>query len=219
MNYDEIYNLINKIIDSHKESFENFKKDEADKKSIKEGKKKGDDSQPEKIDEINDAFLEIGMLLHTANEELNTTEYKKLKSDILSKTTNNPANLNKVIKIAGHKGIKDNKDKLPKGWGTLAIISQLKDIEFENFITHPKISPNTPRSEISKIVKECQGKEVIKGITITVDSKVSNFKSREAMIDFLGTELKKHGWKVSVKPTPKIETTSPNNQNDSKPQS
>ena len=115
-------------------------------------------------------------------------------------TTNSAANLNKVIKIAGHEGIQANKDKLPKGWGTLAIISQLKSNEFEEFIKDEKINPKTPRSEVYKIVKECQGLEIVQGITLTKDSKSDSHSSRDEILSLIkNLNLESKGWKLREK--------------------
>jgi hypothetical protein len=199
MNYDEYHKQINSILINNQESFEKLKADEDYKAKLKEGKKSGKYEIEERIDDINDAFLEIGVFLYKADKDLKTADFKNLKKFVLSETSNtdSAANLNKVIKIAGHEGIQANKDKLPKGWGTLAIISQLKDNEFKEFIKHEKINPKTPRSEVSKIVKECQGVEVIQGITLTIDSKSNFNSSRDEILSLLKTiDLKSKGWKL-----------------------
>ncbi len=141
------------------------------------------------------------MYLYKADKELNRTEHKELKDFVLAEigSTKNPANLNKVIRIAGHEGIQKNKDKLPKGWGTLAIISQLKENEFNLFINNEKVNPNVPRSVISSLVKECQGKIVIKKITIEVNLKSKNPASREDIISMIKTlSLEDKGWKINI---------------------
>lgn len=201
MNFSEFKQQIEGILEDNKESFEKLKESEKKKESIKEGKKTGNYEVSEQLDDTNDAFLEIGTSLYLAEKELNTTEYKELKNFVLSAIsyTNSSANLNKVIKIAGHDGIQKHKDKLPKGWGTLAIISQLKNVEFEAFIKNDKISPNTPRSVISSIVKECQGKSVVKKITIEINTKAKNCASRKDIISLLkNLNLESKGWKINL---------------------
>lgn len=202
MNYDEYKKQINDILDENKESFEKLKNDEDYKVKLKKGKQSGEYEVEERIDDINDAFLKIGVFLYKADKDLNTLDFKKLKQFVLSETsnTNSAANLNKVIKIAGHEGIQTNKDKLPKGWGTLAIISQLKTNEFEEFITNLKINPKTPRSEVSKIVKECQGVEIVQGITLTKDSKSDSHSSRDQILSLIkDLNLESKGWKLREK--------------------
>lgn len=202
MKYDDFLNAIKEILDSKKESFNALKENEKHKKNIKEGKKSGNYTEAEQIDDINDEFLRIGELLYEADKELNTSQFKNLKDFVLENTsyTRSSANLNKVIKIASHEGIQQNKDKLPKGWGTLAIISQLKKNEFEEFITHPKVSPNTPRSVISNIVKKCKGTEIIPSITLVVDYKAIEILSRDTILELLKTlKLENKGWKLREK--------------------
>lgn len=202
MKYDEFLNSIKRIVESKKESFEALKENEKYKQNLKEGKESGNYTKPERLDDINDEFLKIGELLYEADKELNTSEFKKLKEFVLGNISysNSSANLNKVIKIASHEEIQNHKDKLPKGWGTLAIISQLKKNEFEEFITNPKISPNTPRSVISTIVKECQGVEIIEGITLVKDSKSDLSVSRNEILSLIKSlNLESKGWKLREK--------------------
>ena len=202
MNYDEYHKQINDILINNQESFEKLKNDENYKVQLKKGKQSGNYEVEERTDDINDAFLEIGAFLYKADTELKTADYKNLKQFVLSETstTNSAANLNKVIKIAGHGGIQANKDKLPKGWGTLAIISQLKSNEFEEFIKDKKINPKTPRSEVSKIVKECQGLEIVQGITLTKDSKSDSHLSRNEILSLIKSlNLENKGWKLREK--------------------
>ncbi len=199
MTYDEFLDKINKLINSKKLAFDEFKENERRKQEIKKGKDSGNYIEPEKIDDVNDEFLKIGEFLYQADNELNTTEFKKLKDFVLENISNtkSSANLNKVIKIAKHEKMQEYKDKLPKGWGTLAIISQLKNNEFEKFITNPKVTTNTPRSVISQIVKKCQGKEVIESITLTFDAKAENKTSRADVLSLLNKlDLKNKGWKI-----------------------
>lgn len=202
MKYDEFLNSIKEIVESKKESFEALKENEKYKNNLKECKESGNYTEPERLDDINDEFLKIGELLYKADDELNTSEFKKLKEFVLDNIsyTRSSSNLNKVIKIASHEEIQKNKDKLPRGWGTLAIISQLKKNEFEAFITNPKISPNTPRSVISNIVKECQGIEIVEGITLVKNSKSDLSVSRDEILSLIKSlNLESKGWKLREK--------------------
>ena len=201
MNFEEYKEKIELILKDNKDSFDEFKNIQQYKESVNNGKQTGNYEIPEGVDAINDAFLNIGMYLHKADKELNSAQHKDLKNFVLAEigSTKNPANLNKVIRIAGHEGIQKNKDKLPKGWGTLAIISQLKESEFKLFINNEKVNPNVPRSVISSLVKECQGKIIIKKITIEVDLKSKNTASREDVISMLKTlPLEDKGWKINI---------------------
>ena len=201
MNFEEYKEKIELILNDNKNSFDEFKNIQQYKESVNKGKQTGNYEIPEGVDAINDAFLDIGMYLYKADKELNSAQHKNLKNFVLAEigSTKNPANLNKVIRIAGHEGIQKNKDKLPKGWGTLAIISQLKESEFKLFINNEKVNPNVPRSVISSLVKECQGKIVIKKITIEVDLKSKNTASREDVISMLKTlPLEDNGWKINI---------------------
>lgn len=201
MNFEEYKEKIELILNDNKNSFDEFKNIQQYKESVNKGKQTGNYEIPEGVDAINDAFLDIGMYLYKADKELNSAQHKDLKNFVLAEigSTKNPANLNKVIRIAGHEGIQKNKDKLPKGWGTLAIISQLKESEFKLFINNEKVNPNVPRSVISSLVKECQGKIVIKKITIEVDLKSKNTASREDVISMLKTlPLEDNGWKINI---------------------
>lgn len=197
--YDELLNQLKDILNKNKDSFNKFKNKEEQKKttsSLKGNFQKIDD-------EINESFLAIGELLNQAKKDLNSLNYNKLKNYTLDfvSHTKSPANLNKVIRIAERSWIKEHKDKLPTSWGTLAIIAQLEESEFKEFIQNESLSSTKSRSDILSLVKKCQGKENLKKITIERDSSVTTYSSRDDVLLFLlehESKLKELGWKVKI---------------------
>ncbi len=173
--FEDFKHDIENLFSTHEEEFNKLKAqidaEEAAKKENKSKKESKEKSGTNVTDtDTNEGFLKLGEELAEADKVLNTEDFKKLKDLTLEELGKScSSGLNKVIKIAKHPKLQEHRDRLPAGWGTLAIISTLKECEFDVFIADENITPDTPRLQITAKVNAAKGKEKTKSYTIRMD--------------------------------------------------
>ena len=164
-------------------------------KNKKESKEKADANVTDT--DTNEGFLKLGEELAEADKVLNTEDFKKLKDSVLEQLGKScSSGLNKVIKIAKHPKLQEHRDRLPAGWGTLAIISTLKECEFDVFIADENITPDTPRLQITAKVNAAKGKEKTKSYTIRMDK--NKAEDKVLSLEEVKNMLKGTGWELII---------------------
>jgi hypothetical protein len=203
--FDDFKNNIDTLFNEHQEDFDKLKAqidtEEAEKKANKD-KKEAKEKAAESLtdNDTNDSFLKLGEELAEADKVLNTEDFKKLKDSVLEHLGKSGASsLNKVIKIAKHSGLQDqeHRKKLPSGWGTLAIISTLKECEFDEFIADETITAETSRLDIIAKVNKAKGKEKVQSYTIRMDKNKAEHKDLKEVKDMLNNL----GWELILPKT------------------
>jgi hypothetical protein len=201
--FEEFKNNIDTLFNEHQEDFDKLKAqidtEEAEKKANKD-KKEAKEKAAESLtdNDTNDSFLKLGEELAEADKVLNSEDFKKLKDSVLEHLgKSSVSSLNKVIKIAKHPKIKQHCDRLPAGWGTLAIISTLKECEFDEFIADETITAETSRLDIIAKVNKAKGKEKVQSYTIRMDKNKAEHKDLNEVKDMLNNL----GWELILPKT------------------
>lgn len=195
---------IDNLFDRYGEDFNKLKKqiedEESEKKANKDRKDAKEKSGTNVTDnDTNEGFLKLGMELAEADKVLNTEEFKKLKDSVLEQLggKSGASSLNKVIKIAKHPKLQEHRDRLPSGWGTLAIISTLKECEFDVFIADETLTAETSRLGITAKVNAAKGKEKTKSYSIRIDkNKAEDITGLS--LDEIKNMLKGAGWELII---------------------
>jgi hypothetical protein len=205
--FEDFKHDIDNLFSTHEEEFNKLKtqieNEEAAKKenkSKKESKEKADANVTDT--DTNEGFLKLGEKLAQADKELNTEDFKKLKNLTLEELGKScSSSLNKVIKIAKHPRLQNSeyRDRLPVGWGTLAIISTLKECEFDVFIADQNITSETSRLDITAKVNAAKGKEKTKSYTIRMDK--NKAEDMAMPLEEVKNILKNAGWELIIPKT------------------
>lgn len=202
--FEDFKHDIENLFSTHEEEFNKLKAqidaEEVAKKENKSKKESKEKSGANVTDtDTNEGFLRLGEELAEADKVLNTEDFKKLKDLTLEELGKScSSSLNKVIKIAKHPQLQKSeyRDRLPVGWGTLAIVSTLKECEFEVFIADENITSDTPRLQIIAKVNAAKGKEKTKLYTIRIDK---NKAEDVAMpLEDVKNMLKDKGWELVI---------------------
>ena len=103
-------------------------------------------------EEADESFLAVGDLLVDVenDKQLKNKAFTALKNEV-AKSLNNDGirNINKVVAIAKCEVIQKNKDRLPKSWSSLYLLSRMKNLE--ELIESEKVTPVTTRAAISAL--------------------------------------------------------------------
>ena len=103
-------------------------------------------------EEADESFLAVGDLLVDVenDKQLKNKAFTALKNEV-AKFLNNDGirNINKVVAIAKCEVIQKNKDRLPKSWSSLYLLSRMKNLE--ELIESEKVTPVTTRAAISAL--------------------------------------------------------------------
>ena len=103
-------------------------------------------------EEADESFLAVGDLLVGVenDKQLQNKAFTALKNEV-AKSLNNDGirNINKVVAIAKCEVIQKNKDRLPKSWSSLYLLSRMKNLE--ELIESEKVTPVTTRAAISAL--------------------------------------------------------------------
>ena len=103
-------------------------------------------------EEADESFLAVGDLLVGVenDKQLKNKAFTALKNEV-AKSLNNDGirNINKVVAIAKCEVIQKNKDRLPKSWSSLYLLSRMKNLE--ELIESEKVTPVTTRAAISAL--------------------------------------------------------------------
>jgi hypothetical protein len=125
---------------------------------VSEFKKRSDDFK-KRSDEIlnaeNDSeftLLQIGEKLSAISISMTEKEFANYKVDTAKKLNFEKSSLDKVIKISRNRGIRENKEKLPAGWATLYLLSQIEPKHFDEFIRESGVNKSTTRTDIRDMV-------------------------------------------------------------------
>ena len=203
--FEDFKHDIENLFSTHEEEFNKLKAQidaeevaKKENKSKKESKEKAGENVTDT--DTNEGFLKLGEELAEADKVLNTEDFKKLKDSVLEQLGKScSSSLNKVIKIAKHPQLQNSeyRSRLPAGWGTLAIISTLKECEFDVFIADENITSETSRLDITAKVNAAKGKEKTKSYTIRID------KNKDEGITLLSLDevknmLKGTGWELII---------------------
>lgn len=196
---------IDSLFTEHKDDFDKLKKqidaEEAEKEASKNKKTAKENLAKNLTDnDTNGGFLKLGEQLAEADKVLNTEDFKKLKDSVFEQLGKScSSGLNKVIRIAKHPKLRDEeyRKKLPAGWGTLAIISTLKECEFDVFIADETLTSETSRLDITAKVNAAKGKEKTKSYTIRIDKNKAEDVTLSSLDD-VENMLKKSGWELVI---------------------
>jgi hypothetical protein len=131
-----------------------------------------------------DTFLEIGSKLveieKTIKREIDNkrtarTYFSAFKKRVAKQVNRNESNVEKVVKVAKFcetPSYKNNKDKLPRSWGTLYLVCGLDDAKITKLMSDSEVIHSITRSDLAKkidFIKNPEKKEEYK-VTITVKS-------------------------------------------------
>ena len=108
---------------------------------------------------VDESFLEVGNILVSIKnkKQLDDKIFRQLKKEVAK--TISIRNINKVVAIAQCDVIQRNKERLPKSWSSLYLLSRMENLE--ELIESKKITPTTTRKEIIGSPKEPQFKKRI----------------------------------------------------------
>ena len=110
-------------------------------------------------EEADESFLAVGDLLVGVenDKQLQNKAFTALKNEV-AKSLNNDGirNINKVVAIAKCEVIQKNKDRLPKSWSSLYLLSRMKNLE--ELIESKKVTPVTTRAAISALKEKSPAK-------------------------------------------------------------
>jgi hypothetical protein len=110
-------------------------------------------------EEADESFLAVGDLLVGVenDKQLKNKAFTALKNEV-AKSLNNDGirNINKVVAIAKCEVIQKNKDRLPKSWSSLYLLSRMKNLE--ELIESEKVTPVTTRAAISALKEKSPAK-------------------------------------------------------------
>jgi hypothetical protein len=148
-------------------------------------------------------LLKIGVELVYASTNLTDAQFFKLKAEVAAKIGNDESNINKVVKIAKHRAIMDNKDRLPTGWGSLYLLTKIEPEYFDEFMADSGVSEFSTRKQIEVMITNFTGVQpVIK--TPAVNLVVRPMKddslnptSAEELEPLLAEFLLQHRWVIS----------------------
>lgn len=97
-------------------------------------------------------LLEIGQKLSAISISMTDKEFANYKLETAKKLDFEKSSLDKVIKISRNRGITKNRDKLPTGWATLYLLSQIEPTHFDDFINQSGVNKSTTRTDIRDMV-------------------------------------------------------------------
>ena len=110
-------------------------------------------------EEADESFLAVGDLLVGVenDKQLKNKAFTALKNEV-AKSLNNDSirNINKVVAIAQCDVIQANKERLPKSWSSLYLLSRMKNLE--ELIESEKVTPVTTRAAISALKEKSPAK-------------------------------------------------------------
>jgi hypothetical protein len=118
---------------------------------------------------------------------------KKVAAEMLGK--NSIRNISKVVAIAQCEAIQNNKDKLPKSWTTLSVLASAKNAE--NLIKEGKVTSDSSRAEISRLIKTGQSTKPLKWVYVELAGDTKTFSKKQ--LDALKKLLNGSEWSVKEK--------------------
>jgi hypothetical protein len=121
----------------------------------------------ESEDESGTLLLKIGEILADFEVESEKVDGEKKKSFVQLKKRvaedlgmKDYCNINKVVKIARNPNIKKFKDRLPKGWGALSVLTQIQDDNlFAKLMEDDSVTSSITRRELTLKVKALKPKK------------------------------------------------------------
>jgi hypothetical protein len=107
-------------------------------------------------DKADESFLKVGeLLVKTKNDKNLPDKYFTGLKKVAAKTLGRESglrNINKVVAIAQCEAIQKNKDKLPKSWTTLSLLTSAENLE--ELIKAGTLKSTSSRSEVAKLTKK-----------------------------------------------------------------
>ena len=105
----------------------------------------------EKVDE---SFLEVGNILVSIKNEKNLDDkiFRQLKKEVAK--TISIRNINKVVAVAQCDVIQANKERLPKSWSSLYLLSRMENLA--ELIESEQVTPTTTRAGINDLKEKPQ---------------------------------------------------------------
>ncbi len=171
------------------------------------------------VNTVEKTLLGIGIELVYASTTLTPKEFLSLKKETAERLGNDESNLNKVIKIARNRKIREYKDSLPTGWASLYLLCKIEPVDFDYFIEQSGITKSSTRKQIAQQVKEFiefktpenEPKKVVKYKAQKITFKqISDAACTSAELELVIKKiLSENGWTI-VKPKteePKVEET------------
>ena len=132
-------------------------------------------------EEADESFLAVGdLLVGVENDKhLKNKAFTALKNEV-AKSLNNDGirNINKVVAIAKCEVIQKNKDRLPKSWSSLYLLSRMENLA--ELIESEQVTPTTTRAGINALKEKPQANPRI----------VVELNTEEAITEEQMTELK-----------------------------
>lgn len=148
-------------------------------------------------DKADESFLKVGELLVKTKNDKNLpdkyfTNLKKIASKSLGRESG-LRNINKVVAIAQCEVIQKNKDKLPKSWTTLSLLTSAENLE--ELIKKGSLTSTSSRSEVSKLTKKTPVEP--KWVYVELSSVKKEFTPKQ--LSALKKTLDGSGWMVKEK--------------------
>lgn len=148
-------------------------------------------------DKADESFLKVGELLVKTKNDKNLpdkhfTNLKKVAAKSLGRESG-LRNINKVVAIAQCEAIQKNKDKLPKSWTTLSLLTSAENLE--KLIEAGTLKATSSRSEVSKLTKKTPVEP--KWVYVELSSAKKEFTPKQLLA--LKKTLDGSGWMVKEK--------------------
>lgn len=99
-------------------------------------------------------MLDIGYELVYAAIVLTTTQSNSLRQETAEVLDVDLSTINKVVKIAANKAIRENKDQLPRGWTSLYLLCQIEPEDFKLFMDESKVECSTTRENLAEMIQQ-----------------------------------------------------------------
>jgi hypothetical protein len=149
-------------------------------------------------DKADESFLKVGELLVKTKNDKNLsdkyfTNLKKIAAESL-KRESGLRNINKVVAIAQCEAIQKNKDKLPKSWTTLSLLTSAENLE--ELIKSGTLRSTSSRSEVSKLTKKSKSVEP-KWVYVELSGDTKTFSKKQ--LEALKTLLNGSEWAIKEK--------------------
>lgn len=165
-------------------------------------------------DKADESFLKVGELLVKTKNDKNLpdkyfTNLKKIAAKSLGRESG-LRNINKVVAIAQCEVIQKNKDKLPKSWTTLSLLTSAENLE--ELIKKGSLTSTSSRSEVAKLTKKSSTPVAPKWVYVELSSAKKEFTPKQLLalkktLDGSGWMVKEKKEETDKKEEPTIKTT------------
>jgi hypothetical protein len=140
------------------------------------------ESSEKSVDESEATFFEIGKKLHQLNlnlidedsgkkQKVAKKKFTKLKENVATKIGKNRNNIDKVVKVAKFvetDDYKTHKKRLPSSWGTLYLVSGLKEKQLETLMSDKEVGNTITRDALAEKIKKIKGEGKTQNHRVTI---------------------------------------------------